>query len=214
MAQDIRLSAAPIRDKHFYQQVARLHISGINQGFLPQLGLGFMILLYEAIDDCPSSVLLAECVEGKVLGFVSGTISMKPIYRRLMCKPIQLFVSLLPSLVRPRRLKRIFEILHYSRQSHSQELASLPAFELLSIVVAPVARGTGCADRLYRNLILYCKSKDIADFKIVVGDALAPAHNFYKRMGAVSVGRIEVHSGEDSVIYVHKILSDQELKND
>ena len=207
-------TAVPIRDKYFYQQVARLHISGISQGFLPQLGVDFMTLLYEAIDECPSSMLLTHCVEGKVVGFVSGADSMRPIYRQLMYKPLHVFVSLLPSLVRPHRLRRIFEIMHYGRQSHSDKEATMPAFELLSIVVDPVARGTGCADRLYQDLITYCRSNGIKDFKIVVGNALSPAHSFYKRMGAEPVGRVEVHAGEGSVVYVQRVLSNQEDKND
>lgn len=205
MSRISRLASEPIHDWNFYRQVARLHMSGINQGFLPQLGLGFMTLLYESIDACPSSVLLTDCVDGNVVGFVSGTSSMKPIYRQLMYKPIHLFLSLLPSLVRPRRLKRIYEILRYSRESHSQHIEDIPDFELLSIVVAPAARGTGCADRLYQDLIMYCRSKDILNFKIVVGDALLPAHSFYKRMGALAAGRVEVHFGEGSVVYIHKI---------
>ena len=207
-------TAVPIRDKYFYQQVARLHISEISQGFLPQLGMAFLTLLYEAIDECPSSVLLTHCVEGKVVGFVTGANSMKPIYRQLLYKPLHVFVSLLPSLVRPHLLRRIFEIMRYGQQTTSNLEVPLPDFELLSIVVDPVARGTGCADRLYQDLILYCRTKGIKDFKIVVGNALSPAHSFYTRMGAVPVGHVEIHAGEGSVVYVQGVLSEQEHVND
>lgn len=193
------------RDLAYYRQVARLHMDGINQGFLPQLGLGFMTLLYEAIDNCPTSILLTETTNEQVIGFVSGAASMKPIYKQLLRKSLSLIVVLLPSLIKPRRLKRIYEILCYSRQAHDENTAQLPMFELLSIVVAPAARGTGCADRLYQSLVEYCECESIDGFKIIVGDGLAPAHRFYKRMGATSAGRIEIHAGEGSVIYVHKI---------
>ena len=205
------IDARPSRDLAIYRQVACLHMDGINQGFLPQLGLGFMTLLYEAIDHCPSSVLLTEINKGQVVGFVSGTASMKPIYKQLLRKPAHLIVALMPSLVRPRRLKRIFEILRYSRQANNENTAEPPAFELLSIVVAPTARGTGCADRLYGGLIEYCERESIDGFKIVVGDALAPAQRFYQRIGAKPAGRVEVHAGEGSVIYVHKIALKQEI---
>ncbi len=135
---------------------------------------------------------------------------MKPIYRQLLLKPLHLFVALVPSLFRPRRIKRIYEILRYSGRAQHGPSAALPAFELLSIVVAPAARGTGCADRLYQRLVEYCAQQSLAGFKIVVGDALAPAHRFYQRMGAIPAGRIEVHAGEGSVVYVHRIVSKQE----
>lgn len=205
------MDTRPSKDLAFYRQVARLHMDGINQGFLPQLGLGFMTLLYDAIDHCPSSVLLTENDRGQVIGFVSGAASMKPIYRQLLRKPFRLFAVLLPSLVRLRRLKRIYEILRYSRQGHNDSDVALPAFELLSIVVAPAARGTGCAERLYQGLAEYCERESLDGFKIVVGDALAPAHRFYQRMEATPAGRIEVHAGEGSVIYVHRIATKQDI---
>lgn len=201
------------RDMTDYRQIARLHIEGINQGFLPQLGLRFMALLYDAIDHAPSSVLLTESDKGRIVGFVSGTASMKAIYYQLLRKPLQLLIALLPSLASPRRLKRIYEIWRYTRRSpeHTQ-LASLPVFELLSIVVAPAARGTGCADRLYLGLVEYCEQKKIAEFKIIVGDDLTQAHRFYRRMGATRVGQTEVHAGQKSAVYIHRIDEKQELK--
>lgn len=191
------------RDLAFYRQVARLHMEGINQGFLPQLGIEFMTLLYDAIDHSPTSVLLAETDRGRVIGFVSGSASMKSIYIQLLRNPFRLFFTVLPSLFRPRRLRRIYEIIMYSRQKHVEELPTLPVFELLSIVVAPDARGTGCADRLYKRLLGYCEDKQIEGFKIVVGSALKPAHSFYQRMGAVPTSCTEVHVGEKSVVYTH-----------
>lgn len=195
------------RNQAFYRQVARLHMEGINQGFLPQLGLGFMLLLYEALDHCEQSVLIVEQQGGKLIGFVSGAAGMRPVYRQLMRRPFHLMVALAPSLLRPARLKRIYEIVRYSRASNHDTQPDMPAFELLSIAVDPVARGTGCADSLYRQLEDYCRLQGFDGFKIVVGDALAPAHRFYQRMGAVSVGRIEVHEGEGSVVYVQEVGS-------
>lgn len=193
------------RDTVFYRQVARLHMEGINRGFLPQLGLDFMTLLYEAIDRCHESVLIIEIENAEIVGFVSGAASMKPIYRQLLRKPLHLLVTLLPSLIRPQRLKRIYEILRYSSSTPSSDTMALPEYELLSIVVTPSARGTGCSERLYQKLVDYCDLQKIDAFKIIVGDALAPAHRFYLRMGAQQVGRVEVHAGEGSVIYTQII---------
>ena len=35
---------------------------------------------------------------------------------------------------------------------------------------------------------------------------LAPVHKFYRRMGAIEKGRIEVHEGQGSVVYVYKVI--------
>ncbi|WP_419177019.1 N-acetyltransferase family protein [Desulfosediminicola sp.] len=201
------------RDKAFYRQVALLHMKGINRGFLPQLGQGFMTLLYEAIDGCNASVLIVEIENNEVIGFVSGAASMKPLYRQLLCKPLLLLMTLLPSLIRPQRLKRIYEILRYSSSANIDEELTLPEFELLSIVVAPAARGTGCSGRLYQKMIEYCEQQQIETFKIIVGDALAPAHRFYQRMGAKPLGRIEVHAGKGSVIYEQVVPTRGKNKN-
>ncbi len=193
------------RESSLYRQVARLHMEGINQGFLPQLGLQFMTLLYEAIDRCPDSVLLVEVDGEKVLGFVAGAASMKPIYRQLLRSFFPLLLALLPSLFRPARLRRIFEIMRYGSHQAAPEKPTLPAFELLSIAVAREARGTGCADRLYTRLAEFCHSHGIMAFKIIVGDSLTPAHRFYQRMGARSACRMEVHAGHGSEVYVYQI---------
>jgi len=198
-------SSISTRDMAFYRQVARLHMDGINRGFLPQLGQGFMTLLYESIDRCQASVLIVEVENAKVIGFVSGAARMKPIYRQLLRKPFHLLVALLPSLIRPQRLKRIYEILRYSSSTNINVALTLPEFELLSIVVTPAARGTGCSEHLYQKLIEYCEQQQIEAFKIIVGDALAPAHRFYQRMGAHPAGRVEVHAGEGSVVYAQVI---------
>lgn len=203
------ISSNQVRVSVFYRQVARLHIEGISQGFLPQLGLEFMTILYDAIDHSSNSVLITESHDGEVIGFVAGASSMRPIYRQLLRKPIRLFIALLPSLIMPQRVRRIFEILRYNSQMRIAQVTEVPGFELLSIVVAPAARGTGAADRLYQRLVEHCEKKSLTGFKIVVGDALAPAHRFYQRNGAIPVGRIEVHLGEGSVIYVHRITSNR-----
>lgn len=186
-----------------YRQVAALHAANIDRGFLSSLGQAFLVLVYRAIDEAPDSVLIVEERGERVLGFVAGSAGMGAIYRRLLRNPVALAFALAPSLVRPARLRRIFEILRYGRGDTYD--AHWPATELLSIAVAPEARGQGIADLLYRRLVAHFRSSGVGSFRIVVGDALAPAHRFYQRMGAVPSGRIEVHVGEGSRVYVQPI---------
>lgn len=186
-----------------YQQVARLHVDNINKGFLATLGTGFVSLMYQAIDEAPASVLLVEEREGRVVGFVAGGCGMGAIYKRMLRSPIRLGLALLPSVIRPRRVLRILEILRYSR-GHSLP-SNLPAAELLSIAVDASCRGQRIAERLYRRLESHFLEQGVPSFRVIVGQALAPAHQFYVRMGAVPVADVEVHQGESSTIYIHRL---------
>ncbi|MEX1198153.1 MAG: GNAT family N-acetyltransferase [Pseudohongiellaceae bacterium] len=186
-----------------YAQVARLHAESINQGFLPTLGVRFLALMYRAIDECESAVLLIEEDNGCVIGFVSGASNMGAIYRKMLQHFLQLVMALLPSVVRPARVWRILEIIRYSRNSEGD--GTLPAHELLSIAVAESHRGQGVAESLYQRLVEYFKAENVTEFRIVVGQSLTPAHRFYRRMGALSVTEAEVHGGQRSTIYVHSV---------
>lgn len=192
-------------EKHdLYRQVAQLHVDNINQGFLATMGVGFVSLMYQAIDEAQDSVLLVEERGNRVVGFVSGGKGMGAIYKRMLRHPLRLGLALLPSVVRPKRVLRILEILRYS-QGKSLE-ADLPSAELLSIAVDPGFRGQQIADGLYRRLEAYFRSVRISAFKITVGDALASAQRLYQRMGALPAAKVEVHNGEASTVYVQKLV--------
>ena len=189
-----------------YRQVAALHAGNIDQGFLATLGIPFLSMMYRAIDEAPGSVLLTEEQHGRVVGFVSGGDGMGAIYRRMLRHPLRLVLALLPSLVRPSRLKRILEILRYGGGPSTAH--DLPRAELLSIAVDAGARGSGVAERLYRRLEENFAGRGLSAFRITVGDSLAPAHRYYRRMGAKPVGRVEVHAGEGSVVYVQHVATE------
>jgi ribosomal protein S18 acetylase RimI-like enzyme len=192
-----------VNDRTVYRRVAELHAQNIDQGFLSSLGPGFLSLLYQAIDECPESTLIPAREQGQIVGFVAGTQGMRAVYRQLLGHWPRLSLSLAPSLLIPRRLLRIIEILRYSRGSDHEE-PKLPAAELLSIAVDPAFRGRGHGDGLYRQLTAFFADQGLMEYKIVVGAALAPAHRFYRRMGAEPVSEIEVHQGARSVVYVQQ----------
>ena len=185
-----------------YRQVARLHVRCLDQGFLATLGEGFLALMYEAIDAAPETVLLTEEEGGRVVGFITGGTGMGPIYRRMLRSPVRLAIGLAPAFVKPSKLRRILEIVRYSGDGGLP--AGMPDAELLSLAVAPESRGKGIADRLYSRLVADFRSRSVDAFRIVVGEALAPAHRFYRRMGAQPAGTVEVHQGQDSTVYVHR----------
>ena len=186
--------------------VARLHRDNLDQSFLATLGTGFLTEMYLAISRTPDAVLLIEKdADGAVIGFVSGARGMGAIYKRMMTRFYILPFVLAPALLNPRKVARILEILRYSGGSSDQGEVSLPASELLSIAVAPAARGTGASTRLYQRLCAHFRDSGEPSFRIVVGASLAAAHRFYLRMGAEAVREIEVHKGERSTVYVHRL---------
>lgn len=191
-----------------YPQVAALHAHNLDQGFLSTMGIDFLALMYRAIDEAPDSVLMVESRGDEVIGFVSGGIGMAAIYRNMLRHPFRLARAMAPSLLRPRQVLRILDILRYSGTATPS--TPLPSAELFSIAVSPAWRGRGVAECLYLGLIANFNKRGISEFKITVGEGLRPAQRFYLRMGAVSVAEIQVHNGERSEVYLHRICSPQD----
>ncbi len=203
LARDVNWTRKPVRhDVGIYRQVAILHTACLDQGFLSSLGPRVLIQLYRAIDESSACSLHVEKREGRVVGFVASGQGMGPIFFQMLRHPFSLAVALMPLLLQPRKIIGILEILHYGRGHRAKTQDVLPEHELLCIAVALEARGSGVAEHLYTNLVGHFRDRGIGAFRIVVGDALASAHRFYRRMGAKPVSRIELHGGQGSVVYV------------
>lgn len=181
------------------RQVAALHAAAIDRGFLSSLGPRFLVELYRAIDAAPGAFLLVEEREGRVAGFIAGSSDLAAVRRRLLRRPIALFAALAPVVVQWRKLSGMLEAL----RADDVASAGLPKAELLSLAVAPGYRGQGVADALYARLMHAFAALGVTSFRIMVGAELAPAHRFYRRMGAVPRGTTEVHRGQGSIVYVH-----------
>jgi len=195
-------------DRSTLRAVARLHASCISQGFLSSLGSRFLTVLYRAIDRSASAVLIVETDDSGVIGFVAGGNGMGPIYRQMLRDFPALIAALAPVIVQPRKVIGIIEVLR--RGGGGKDL---PAHELFAIAVAPAARGSGTAPKLYRALCDHFQQQDVGAFRIVVGDTLAPAHRFYKRMGAEPVSTIHLHENATSTVYVQTVRNGQEASN-
>ena len=184
---------------HIWSEVAQLHLENLDKSFLTTLGTGFLAIMYEAIDECPSSILITYRKNGKIVGFVAGSSSMGAIYKAMLHRWFRLLDAFMPVILSPRKLFKIFEVVRYT----SNDITShLPEFELLSIAVVDSSRGSGVADQLYNEFVDHCKRTRRSGFRVVVGLGLEAAHRFYRRMGAVPVGQVEVHKGEKSLVYV------------
>lgn len=187
-------------DESTLRQVGALHASCIDQGFLSSLGPRFLTVLYRAIDRSDDAVLIVEADGNRVIGFVTGGSGMGPIYRQMIRDWPNLIAALLPIVFQPRKVLGILEIL--KRRDKDGPVGDLPRHELFSIAVAPAARGTGVAERLYHGLIAHFRAQDVPAFRIVVGETLTPAHRFYTRMGAEPVDTLRLHGDARSTVYV------------
>lgn len=194
------------KDRSYYRQVAELHSTGIDQGFLSSLGNDFLALLYESIDQSADSVLITESKDDRVVGFVAGASRLGPIFKAMLESLPRLIIALAPVLLSPSKLWRISELVLHSVRGAGGEVenstSTLPDFELLSIAVVPDQRRNGVAKRLYDELFDYASRNQISGFKIVVGEQLEGAHKFYLGMGAAPTAEIYVHGNQKSVVYV------------
>ncbi len=188
-----------------YIRIAEIHIGCIEKGFLSSLGASFLALLYQAIDESDNSTLILAEEEGRIIGFVAGTLGIKQVYRTMTEYWGRLFFALAPSLFSARKLRRILEVLLYSKDPGIPG-QDVPSAELLSISVVKEYRGKQHADRLYQEVIKFFKSRATSRFKITAGESLTAAHSFYRRMGAKAIGKIEVHKGENSILFVQEVL--------
>jgi ribosomal protein S18 acetylase RimI-like enzyme len=193
--------AGDASDRQVFRRVAELHVSCIDQGFLSTLGPRVLALMYEAIDEADGSVLILSRNGDAIVGFVSGTTSMRNVYLRMIAKWPRLLCAIAPALLSITQLKRMMEtVRHSAAGERSQEGAQA---ELLSIAVEASERGSGRAESLYSALCAHFRARGIARFRIVVGSRLARAHRFYSKMGAKPLAEVEVHKGDTSIVYVH-----------
>ena len=186
-----------------YNQIAKLHIQNIDKSFLSSLGIEFLTFLYQAIDESDHGILITKTQNNDLVGFVAGTTDIKAIYLSLFRRPLKLIRILLPNIIFPSRLWKMIEI--FIRSKKEQKFIKLPKAELLSISVRNDYRRKGVAKNLYKNLLVDFKTKKKNEFKILVGKKLIYAQRFYKEMGALKIGEIELHSGNLSYIFIQKI---------
>lgn len=184
-----------------YRDVAKLHMSGMRNGFLPTLGLNFLMLMYRCIDEAEDTALITLYDDEKLQGFVCGTLGKRNTYLLMLKYPFKLFINLSQVLISPIKLFKVCNLIIHMR---SVKRNDYPKEELLAIVVDDSYRRAGIAVDLYDKLITYFQYNKVNRFSIIVGKELS-ANLFYKKMGAGVSGEIEVHKGTKSYVYTHEI---------
>ncbi|MBT8207014.1 MAG: glycosyltransferase family 4 protein, partial [Acidimicrobiia bacterium] len=178
--------------------LARLHMNGIHEGFLPKLGHRFMTRLYRAMVEWDGSVIQVAVDSTGPVGFVAGTTSTGAFYKHFIkTHGLTAGVVAAPSLVR--NLGRAIETLRYD--GGGVDVAA----ELLSMAVAGPLRGRGIGRRLGADFLDGMRAKDVEAVKVVVASHNAGAIAAYRSMGFVDHANIEVHEGESSEVLVWSI---------
>jgi glycosyltransferase involved in cell wall biosynthesis len=132
----LRLRAATAHDA---PSLARLHRDGLTGSFLPQLGDGFLRIMYRAMAaDSGSVTVVAEDGDG-IVGFAAGVLSTRAFYRRFILRHgLSAGLMSVGALVRPGVLGRLAETVSYP-----STVRDVPAAELVAIVVDPARRARG-----------------------------------------------------------------------
>ena len=185
--------------------VATLHKNAIKLGFLSSLGERFLQQMYLVISRGKASFLVLALDEGQVVGFVSAAHSKGLIWGVLFKKCFfPLIFVLLPKIFSISNIKKIIDILAYSFHPSEKKDSGLSE-ELLSLAVDEKYCGQGIARGLFEQLTRLFQEQGVRKFKIVVGEALIPAQRFYEKMGAQRHGKLELHRGEISWVYIYDV---------
>jgi glycosyltransferase involved in cell wall biosynthesis/ribosomal protein S18 acetylase RimI-like enzyme len=191
----VRLRPARVEDA---AALARIHREALPGAFLPALGDRFLRRLYRALAaDRRAVALVAENGSG-VIGFATGVPSVRTFYRRFVLRHgLPAALSAAPRLLRRDVRRRAGETAAYPNGN-----GSLPQAELLSIAVEPGWAGRGIGRRLARGIVTGLAERGAREGRVVVGAENGPANRLYASVGFRPAGRITVHSGEESKVWV------------
>jgi ribosomal protein S18 acetylase RimI-like enzyme len=177
--------------------LASLHESEIATGFLPMLGPGFMRVLYQALIRWRDAVVLVVDDGGGPVAFTAGVRDVGDFYRHFYRRHgWRAGLAALTRLIRPSIMRRAWETFRYG-----QDQVEVPA-ELLSMVVAPRARGKGLSGMMGTRLLDELAERGARAVKVVVGSDNERAISAYQKMGFQQAERIQVHAGESSEVLV------------
>ena len=199
MQQQIVIRKANLLDA---KACAMIHKQEIATGFLSQLGVRFLELLYTAMVLSQHALcLVAEDEEKHIVGFISGCYDVRKFYKEFFIKHgLRAFLIILPQIIRLSILRKIFETIKYPANEVNGN--DLPEAELLSIAVNTHLRGLGISEKLANALFDEFRKRGIQSLKVVVGTENTRANGFYKKVGFKLHSNISVHKSEISNVYV------------
>ncbi|HLD70761.1 MAG TPA: GNAT family N-acetyltransferase [Negativicutes bacterium] len=182
-------------------QIANIHKEEIKKGFLSSLPMPFLTKIYAAIIESPAGFCVVAKENGVVVGLIAGTASVKQFYGFFLRKYFFYSVGVLfLRMARFSQLKKMVETLLYPVKETTS-----PEAELLTMAVAKKIQGQGIAGNMLKEFTRQMESKNIREFKVLVGEELAPAIRFYEKNGFVFLRNISIHDNKKTRIYVYHI---------
>ncbi len=203
---DARPIVEPVAVRPLFKEdaaaVARLHMSGIQSGFITSLGHGFVTALYAAIARSPYGFgIVAEC-QGTIIGFVVFTTDIKRLYKTVLTGGgFRMVGSLAGQMLRFSTIKGILQNLFYPRRMRKH---NLPNAELLSVSVSAARQRTGLATQLVTEGLRECVRRKVKKVKVLVAETNAAANRLYQKCGFVLTCKTISH-GVTSNVYVIEI---------
>ena len=195
--------------EEYFRQVARIHSEEIRSGFLPQLGMNFLVKLYKCISSSAHAFLFAAVHNDQIVGFICGSTNTKKLYSEFFLRyGPQVFPLILPKLMNFNNIKRGFETLLYPDKKESLDL---PRSEILNFCVSHRFQRMGIGKKLFFELIEEFRRREMHSIKIVTGFNQQSAQRFYEALGAQLLTHIEVHQGVSSALYTYRILENTSL---
>jgi GNAT superfamily N-acetyltransferase len=183
-------------------RVAQLHAESITRSFLARLGPRFLAALFRGIAHDEASVVFVADQDPHVLGFCACARDVRAMYRRVLrARFWQLGLASLPRSLNPWVLKEISDTLRYPAKQAAQ---ALPAAEILSVAVDPVARGKGVGRALVDAVLRWTRQHGEKQIKVLAGARLDQANRFYHASGFRKVAELEQH-GEILNVYVRDL---------
>ncbi len=177
-----------------HRAIAALHVGSITSGFLSSLGRPFLGLLYRSLIESERGRVIVAVDEGRVIGFVAGTSDTGAFYKEFVRRRfLAAGWRLVPALFRPAAWRQVWETFRYG--GHDTRARA----ELLSMAVAPSARGRGVGRALVDALLEEARSAGVRGMTVVVGADNAAAIKLYESAGFGDPVRIEVHRGFPSL---------------
>lgn len=188
--------------------LAKLHIETLKISFLAGLGFNFLRKLYAFLIEKEQVWVYVE--NNEVKGFVSFSVNSAGMMKRFLIHCPGCILSLaLKTIVQPANLKRLVETFQAPFKSNKSQNAKnfirLPSGELLSISVMPNCQASGIGSQLIMSLEDYLRQNQITHYKVVAGDELVGANNFYIKNGFVLANQIKIHGEKISNVYIKNI---------
>ncbi|MBK5289961.1 MAG: GNAT family N-acetyltransferase [Acidimicrobiia bacterium] len=192
-ASELVLRAATVTDA---ARLAELHATRISEGFLSQLGTGFLRRLYRRVIVSPEGFVVVAVADYQVVGFAAGALDVGRLYRSFLVRDgIAAGLVTAPRLLRSWR--RVLETLRYPTRGED-----LPAAEILAVAVEASAAGRGIGRRLVTFALDEFIRRGTTAAKVVAGADNAAALGLYAVCGFVAHTSIAVHRGTPSEVLV------------